>query len=270
MSGRTARAETRSRAKDDMKRVMAAIDRVRRWEKRWVTVGDTSLRIYKWVPVLDGKPLEKTRRPVQGKSLSLSAHTSPENSSSPLMTEYQEENSNDVSGCSSPGRDISSQPPALGDDEAAMSVPDYEHPPELTKEEPHPIFLHGQQVLEDEVAPPLKRMRTQEEQPASPPPPPSQPQPEPEPSSSSSPSSTSCRSQLPRETGGPETPLSAAPDANDGKEEEEEEEEGAAATMPMKGGTSDLALSTPSTSSSSSSSLPLEDGKMEDCATPVE
>ncbi|XP_060762785.1 B-cell CLL/lymphoma 7 protein family member A isoform X1 [Neoarius graeffei] len=98
MSGRSVRAETRSRAKDDIKRVMAAIEKVRKWEKKWVTVGDTSLRIYKWVPVMEPKPDDKSKNKKKGKDDKYGSEvTTPENSSSPGMMDMHDDNSNQSS-----------------------------------------------------------------------------------------------------------------------------------------------------------------------------
>ncbi|KAI7793616.1 B-cell CLL/lymphoma 7 protein family member A-like [Triplophysa rosa] len=97
MSGRSVRAETRSRAKDDIKRVMAAIDKVRKWEKKWVTVGDTSLRIFKWVPVAESKADDKNKKKKGREEKYGSEATTPENSSSPGMMDMQDENSNQSS-----------------------------------------------------------------------------------------------------------------------------------------------------------------------------
>ncbi|XP_028851735.1 B-cell CLL/lymphoma 7 protein family member A [Denticeps clupeoides] len=98
MSGRSVRAETRSRAKDDIKRVMAAIEKVRKWEKKWVTVGDTSLRIYKWVPVMEPKSDDKGKNKKRGKDDKYGSEvTTPENSSSPGMMDMHDDNSNQSS-----------------------------------------------------------------------------------------------------------------------------------------------------------------------------
>ncbi|XP_006894772.1 PREDICTED: uncharacterized protein LOC102869902 [Elephantulus edwardii] len=67
-------------------------------EKKWVTVGDTSLRIYKWVPVTEPKVDEKNKNKKKGKDEKCGSEvTTPENSSSPGMMDMHDENSNQSS-----------------------------------------------------------------------------------------------------------------------------------------------------------------------------
>ncbi|XP_043106714.1 B-cell CLL/lymphoma 7 protein family member B-A [Puntigrus tetrazona] len=193
MSGRSVRAETRSRAKDDIKKVMAAIERVRRWEKKWVTVGDTSLRIFKWVPVVDTKEKDKSKVSVGGETQrkNFPAEESSDNSCSVLL-DFQDENSNqsslsdsyqhkvaaDSSNNSSPQpsepvspvpqsldyRTDDPQPPTLGqeimEEPLLQSSEIADEPPTLIKEDLLP--LTAQEDEDSCGAPPLKRICTEQ------------------------------------------------------------------------------------------------------------
>ncbi|XP_072317906.1 B-cell CLL/lymphoma 7 protein family member B-B [Eucyclogobius newberryi] len=189
MSGRSGRAETRSRAKDDIKKVLAAIEKVRKWEKKWVTVGDTSLRIFKWVPITEAKPIYRTKSTggeVRGLKDVVLENTNSlldfadENSNQSFLSDvYQSKMDNSSSSSSqqvSPPhtslRTEDSQPPMLGQeivDESVNSRRDgADEPPTLIKEDllasvtvrrspPNP-----QEDVEETGAPPLKKICTGE------------------------------------------------------------------------------------------------------------
>ncbi|XP_016394583.1 B-cell CLL/lymphoma 7 protein family member B-A [Sinocyclocheilus rhinocerous] len=192
MSGRSVRAETRSRAKDDIKKVMAAIERVRRWEKKWVTVGDTSLRIFKWVPVVDTKEKDKSKVSVGGEIQRKNFPTEESSDNSSVLLDFQDENSNlsslsdsylhkaaaDSSNNSSPQlsepvspapqsldyRTDDPQPPTLGqeimEEPLLQSSEIADEPPTLIKEDLLP--LTAQEDEDSCGAPPLKRICTEQ------------------------------------------------------------------------------------------------------------
>nr|XP_057936886.1 B-cell CLL/lymphoma 7 protein family member B-B [Doryrhamphus excisus] len=188
MSGRSGRAETRSRAKDDIKKVLAAIEKVRKWEKKWVTVGDTSLRIFKWVPVTETKQIYRTKSTGGGvrglKDVVLENTNSlpdfaDENSNQSFLSDVYHTKMDNNSSSTSSSQQVSpphtsnlraedSQPPMLGQE--TVDEPDHsgqdgaDEPPTLIKED---LLLSGtarrstpdtQEESDESGAPPLKKI----------------------------------------------------------------------------------------------------------------
>ena len=54
---RALRSETRAKAKDEIKKVKNTIQVVKKWEKRLVALKDSSLKVYKWVPITSNLPV---------------------------------------------------------------------------------------------------------------------------------------------------------------------------------------------------------------------
>uniref|UniRef100_A0A8C3T3E1 BAF chromatin remodeling complex subunit BCL7C n=1 Tax=Chelydra serpentina TaxID=8475 RepID=A0A8C3T3E1_CHESE len=144
--------------------------------KRWVTMGDTSLRIYKWVPIVDPRDEEKRRLAGSGERHKGRERRgrvpSPRANPALLMLDLNDENSNqsslsetslakggDTSSSPTPDRSQTatptplgelkaedSQPPMLGQegDSGVLLLEGTDEPPMLTKEDPVPGLLESQ------------------------------------------------------------------------------------------------------------------------------
>ncbi|PAA48917.1 hypothetical protein BOX15_Mlig015668g1 [Macrostomum lignano] len=82
MFSRGLRSETRSKAKEDLKKIVSTIEHVRKWEKKWVHIKDTSLTVYKWIPSAEQNFTRHKPKPYQVSDKARFALSGPEAASS--------------------------------------------------------------------------------------------------------------------------------------------------------------------------------------------